>query len=59
MVGCNYDDLMWQDLRRLVAYATSSAKFLSNIIMKNQVDSYGWEVSAQPFTFPYNFDFLV
>ncbi|KAH6800552.1 nucleolar protein [Perilla frutescens var. hirtella] len=31
------------DLRRLSAYATSSANFLTNIIMKNQVDSYGWE----------------
>ncbi|KAI3451695.1 hypothetical protein Pfo_008360 [Paulownia fortunei] len=31
------------DLRRLAAYATSSANFLTNIIMKNQIDSYGWE----------------
>ncbi|KAG8383986.1 hypothetical protein BUALT_Bualt04G0070800 [Buddleja alternifolia] len=31
------------DLRRLAVYATSSANFLSNIIMKNQIDSYGWE----------------
>ncbi|KAK6150894.1 hypothetical protein DH2020_015826 [Rehmannia glutinosa] len=31
------------DLRRLAAYATSSANFLTNIIMKNHIDSYGWE----------------
>ncbi|CAA0839558.1 Unknown protein [Striga hermonthica] len=31
------------DLRRLAAYATSSANFLNNIIMKNQNDHYQWE----------------
>ncbi|GFQ06850.1 nucleolar protein 6 [Phtheirospermum japonicum] len=31
------------DLRRLAAYATSSANFLTNTIMKNQIESYGWE----------------
>ncbi|XP_051127399.1 uncharacterized protein LOC127248890 [Andrographis paniculata] len=31
------------DLKRLAAYATSSANFLNNLIMKNQTDSYGWE----------------
>ncbi|KAL8044894.1 hypothetical protein ABFX02_08G076200 [Erythranthe guttata] len=31
------------DIKRLAAYATSSANFLTNIIMKNQTDSYGWE----------------
>ncbi|KAL0343289.1 UNVERIFIED_CONTAM: Nucleolar protein 6 [Sesamum angustifolium] len=31
------------DLRRLAAYATSSANFFTNIIMNNQIDSYGCE----------------
>ncbi|KAL3630291.1 hypothetical protein CASFOL_023275 [Castilleja foliolosa] len=31
------------DLRRLAAYATSSANLLTNTIMKNQTESYGWE----------------
>ncbi|XP_057772992.1 uncharacterized protein LOC130992396 [Salvia miltiorrhiza] len=31
------------ELKRLAAYAASSANFLTNIIMKNQLDSYGWE----------------
>ncbi|KAL3813203.1 hypothetical protein ACJIZ3_014471 [Penstemon smallii] len=31
------------ELRRLVAYATSSANLLAKTIMQNQIDSYGWE----------------
>lgn len=40
---------MYQDLKRLTAYATSSANFLTNLVMKNQIDSYGWEVSEALF----------
>ncbi|KAL1551276.1 nucleolar protein 6-like [Salvia divinorum] len=31
------------ELKRLAAYATSSANFLTNVVMKNQLDAYGWD----------------
>ncbi|KAG6402464.1 hypothetical protein SASPL_134658 [Salvia splendens] len=31
------------ELKRLAAYATSSANSLTNVVMKNQLDAYGWE----------------
>lgn len=42
---------MYQEIRRLAAYAASSANFLTNIITKKQTDLYGWEVSENPFLF--------
>ena len=36
--------LMQKELKRLVAYARSSANLLTKLILQNQTDSHGWEV---------------
>lgn len=36
---------IWKELKRLVAYAGSSANLLTKLILEDQSDSYRWEVS--------------
>lgn len=46
--------LLAQELKRLVAYARSSANLLTRLVLQDQTDSYRWEVSDSlvPFTSP-------
>lgn len=36
-----------KELKRLVAYARSSANLLNKLILQDQIDSYKWEVSLK------------
>lgn len=40
------DLLLQKELKRLVAYARSSANLLTRLILQDQTDSYRWEVSV-------------